>query len=67
MPQLDTSTWFTTILSMTLTLFMLLQLKLSKFLYPLHPTQKFTKTYHQTNPWEKKWTKTYLPHSLPLQ
>nr|YP_002929300.1 ATP synthase F0 subunit 8 [Galago senegalensis]BAH69186.1 ATP synthase F0 subunit 8 [Galago senegalensis] len=67
MPQLDTSTWTIPIISMTLTLFTLFQLKFSKFLYPLNPVQKTMKTMKQDNPWEKKWTKTYLPLSLPLQ
>nr|YP_002929313.1 ATP synthase F0 subunit 8 [Otolemur crassicaudatus]BAH69199.1 ATP synthase F0 subunit 8 [Otolemur crassicaudatus] len=67
MPQLDTSTWTITIISATLTLLILFQLKFSKFSHPLNPTPKITGALKQDNPWEKKWTKTYLPLSLPLQ
>nr|AGT52302.1 ATP synthase F0 subunit 8 [Nycticebus bengalensis]ATE90451.1 ATP synthase F0 subunit 8 [Nycticebus bengalensis] len=67
MPQLDTSTWTITIMSMILTLFILFQLELSKFMYPTNPTKKLTKPHKLESPWEMKWTKTYLPHSLPLQ
>nr|AHN49916.1 ATP synthase F0 subunit 8 [Otolemur crassicaudatus] len=67
MPQLDTSTWTITITSMTLTLLILFQLKFSKFPYPLIPTYKIMNPLKQDNPWEKKWTKTYLPLSLPPQ
>nr|YP_009184261.1 ATP synthase F0 subunit 8 [Cabassous chacoensis]ALO62262.1 ATP synthase F0 subunit 8 [Cabassous chacoensis] len=67
MPQLDTSTWFTIITSMLLSLFILMQLKFTKhgsFSQPQPTTMK--KQKHMT-PWETKWTKTYLPHSLHLQ
>ncbi|NP_007437.1 ATP synthase F0 subunit 8 (mitochondrion) [Ceratotherium simum] len=67
MPQLDTSTWSITIVSMIITLFIMFQLKLSKYSYPSSPELKLTKTPTHTTPWESKWTKTYLPLSLPQQ
>ncbi|YP_009178350.1 ATP synthase F0 subunit 8 (mitochondrion) [Prionailurus viverrinus] len=67
MPQLDTSTWFITIMSMIMTLFIVFQLKISKYLYPSNPELKSTATLKQLNPWEKKWTKIYSPLSLPQQ
>nr|WAR51164.1 ATP synthase F0 subunit 8 [Crocidura leucodon] len=67
MPQLDTSTWFITIISMLLTLFITFQLKISKFLYPNTPEPKSLKTMKQNIPWEIKWTKIYSPLSLPQQ
>nr|APQ40255.1 ATP synthase F0 subunit 8 [Viverricula indica] len=67
MPQLDTSTWFITIMSMIMTLFIVFQLKISKHLYPGNLEPKLTVTLKQLNPWEKKWTKIYSPLSLPQQ
>nr|YP_203281.1 ATP synthase F0 subunit 8 [Urva javanica]AAW32548.1 ATPase8 [Urva javanica] len=67
MPQLDTSTWFITIVSMITTLFIVFQLKLSKHLYPSNPELKSTISLKQPTPWEKKWTKIYSPLSLPQQ
>nr|YP_009048670.1 ATP synthase F0 subunit 8 [Anourosorex squamipes]AHZ18288.1 ATP synthase F0 subunit 8 [Anourosorex squamipes] len=67
MPQLDTSTWFITIISMLMTLFIVFQLKLSKFIYPQNPEPKTLETLKYNNPWELKWTKIYSPLSLPLQ
>nr|URW97326.1 ATP synthase F0 subunit 8 [Crocidura cf. neglecta UMMZ 174675] len=67
MPQLDTSTWFITIISMLLTLFILFQLKISKFMYPNMPEPKLLKTLKQATPWDSKWTKIYSPLSLPQQ
>nr|ARM56409.1 ATP synthase F0 subunit 8 [Dicerorhinus sumatrensis]ATX68472.1 ATP synthase F0 subunit 8 [Dicerorhinus sumatrensis]ATX68511.1 ATP synthase F0 subunit 8 [Dicerorhinus sumatrensis]ATX68550.1 ATP synthase F0 subunit 8 [Dicerorhinus sumatrensis]ATX68589.1 ATP synthase F0 subunit 8 [Dicerorhinus sumatrensis] len=67
MPQLDTSTWFITIMSMIITLFIVLQLKVSNHLHPSNPELKPTKTLTHTTPWESKWTKIYSPLSLPLQ
>nr|YP_010492273.1 ATP synthase F0 subunit 8 [Bassaricyon gabbii]UWM94675.1 ATP synthase F0 subunit 8 [Bassaricyon gabbii] len=66
MPQLDTSTWFITILSMILTLFFIFQLKLSKHSFLNNPEPKSTPLPKATTPWEKKWTKIYSPLSLPL-
>nr|QOQ85393.1 ATP synthase F0 subunit 8 [Phocoena phocoena] len=63
MPQLDTSTWLLTILSMMFTLFALLQLKISKHLYFPSPKPMFTKTQKQRAPWSHTWTKIYLPLS----
>nr|AMO66380.1 ATP synthase F0 subunit 8 [Doedicurus sp. FD-2016a] len=66
MPQLDTSTWFTIITSMLLSLFILMQLKLTKH-SPFSPPQPLmTEKPKHSAPWETKWTKTYLPHSLHL-
>nr|YP_002887576.1 ATP synthase F0 subunit 8 [Coelodonta antiquitatis]ACQ73046.1 ATP synthase F0 subunit 8 [Coelodonta antiquitatis]QIU82767.1 ATP synthase F0 subunit 8 [Coelodonta antiquitatis]WNR50613.1 ATP synthase F0 subunit 8 [Coelodonta antiquitatis] len=67
MPQLDTSTWFITIMSMIITLFIMFQLKISSHLHPPNPELKSTKTLTYTTPWESKWTKIYSPLSLPLQ
>nr|YP_009253222.1 ATP synthase F0 subunit 8 [Capricornis sp. YZ-2016]AIE11301.1 ATPase subunit 8 [Capricornis sp. HD-2014]ANK78295.1 ATP synthase F0 subunit 8 [Capricornis sp.]QKZ93791.1 ATP synthase F0 subunit 8 [Capricornis milneedwardsii]UNN52173.1 ATP synthase F0 subunit 8 [Capricornis sp. 1 GL-2022]UNN52186.1 ATP synthase F0 subunit 8 [Capricornis sp. 2 GL-2022]UNN52225.1 ATP synthase F0 subunit 8 [Capricornis sp. 3 GL-2022] len=66
MPQLDTSTWLTMILSMFLTLFIIFQLKISKHNFYYNPELTTTKTPKQSNPWETTWTKIYLPLSLPL-
>nr|UFR83421.1 ATP synthase F0 subunit 8 [Microtus miurus] len=67
MPQLDTSTWFTTVLSTTITLFILMQLKISLHSFPQNPSVKSVKLTKTNNPWELKWTKIYSPLSLPLQ
>nr|YP_010574450.1 ATP synthase F0 subunit 8 [Neotoma albigula]UZH94544.1 ATP synthase F0 subunit 8 [Neotoma albigula] len=67
MPQLDTSTWFTTILSSTITLFILMQLKISTQDFPLTPSIQPALLTNTTTPWESKWTKIYSPLSLPLQ
>nr|YP_654266.1 ATP synthase F0 subunit 8 [Galemys pyrenaicus]AAW23996.1 ATP syntahse F0 subunit 8 [Galemys pyrenaicus] len=66
MPQLDTSTWFTTILGTIMTLFILFQLKISKHMFYLTPEAKTMKSLKHENPWETKWTKIYSPLSLPL-
>nr|AAN84901.1 ATPase subunit 8 [Galeopterus variegatus] len=66
MPQLDTSTWFTSIMFMILTLFIVFQLKLLKFNYYLNPMEKPVKLLKPKSPWEKKWTKIYFtPSQLP--
>nr|NP_955670.1 ATP synthase F0 subunit 8 [Jaculus jaculus]CAC95201.1 ATPase subunit 8 [Jaculus jaculus] len=65
MPQLDTSTWFITIVSMFLSLFVLLQTKISSFIFPPIPSPKFLVSQKLENPWNSKWTKIYLPLSLP--
>nr|YP_778738.1 ATP synthase F0 subunit 8 [Neophoca cinerea]CAJ56927.1 ATPase subunit 8 [Neophoca cinerea] len=67
MPQLDTSTWFTTIVSMILTLFIVFQLKISKHHFPMSPELKPLSAPKTNIPWEKKWTKIYSLLSLPLQ
>nr|QEI26347.1 ATP synthase F0 subunit 8 [Pipistrellus pygmaeus] len=66
MPQLNTSTWFITIVSMVLTLYIIFQLKISKHYYYSNPEPSLTKSQKHTTPWETKWTKIYLPLSLPL-
>nr|YP_009234304.1 ATP synthase F0 subunit 8 [Myotis muricola]YP_009442733.1 ATP synthase F0 subunit 8 [Myotis atacamensis]AMB65563.1 ATP synthase F0 subunit 8 [Myotis muricola]ATO90560.1 ATPase subunit 8 [Myotis atacamensis] len=65
MPQLDTSTWFITIISMIITLFIMFQLKISKHHYYNNPEPLVTKSQKHSTPWEVKWTKIYLPLSLP--
>nr|YP_009368209.1 ATP synthase F0 subunit 8 [Lepilemur seali]ADP68301.1 ATP synthase F0 subunit 8 [Lepilemur seali] len=67
MPQLNTSTWFMTISSMILTLFVVFQLKILKLNYPLNPTLKTISKHNRTNPWELKWTKIYSPLLSLLQ
>nr|QYC36841.1 ATP synthase F0 subunit 8 [Hapalomys delacouri] len=67
MPQLDTSTWFITIVSSTLTLFILFQLKLNSHVFPSSPLTKTLKSLKTENPWELKWTKIYSPLLLPQQ
>nr|QHB76921.1 ATP synthase F0 subunit 8 [Hylomyscus denniae]QHB76932.1 ATP synthase F0 subunit 8 [Hylomyscus denniae]QHB76964.1 ATP synthase F0 subunit 8 [Hylomyscus denniae] len=67
MPQLDTSTWFITIISSLVTLFILFQLKISSQSFPLPPSPKTLTTLKTKNPWESKWTKIYSPLSLPQQ
>nr|WRI60700.1 ATP synthase F0 subunit 8 [Bos primigenius] len=66
MPQLDTSTWLTMILSMFLTLFIIFQLKVSKHNFYHNPELTPTKMLKQNTPWETKWTKIYLSLLLPL-
>nr|YP_010710548.1 ATP synthase F0 subunit 8 [Macrotus waterhousii]WCZ70575.1 ATP synthase F0 subunit 8 [Macrotus waterhousii] len=65
MPQLDTSTWFVTILSTILTLFIIIQLKISSHYYYSTPEPKTTKMIESLTPWELKWTKICSPLSLP--
>nr|Q3L6W9.1 RecName: Full=ATP synthase protein 8; AltName: Full=A6L; AltName: Full=F-ATPase subunit 8 [Ailurus fulgens]AAU00465.1 ATP synthase F0 subunit 8 [Ailurus fulgens] len=65
MPQLDTSTWSITITSVVLTLFIMFQLKILKSSFPNNPEPKSTPMLKTSMPWEKKWTKIYLPLSLP--
>nr|YP_001542746.1 ATP synthase F0 subunit 8 [Melursus ursinus]ABM63243.1 ATP synthase F0 subunit 8 [Melursus ursinus]QCU46331.1 ATP synthase F0 subunit 8 [Melursus ursinus]QCU46344.1 ATP synthase F0 subunit 8 [Melursus ursinus]QCU46357.1 ATP synthase F0 subunit 8 [Melursus ursinus] len=65
MPQLDTSTWSITILSMVLTLFIMFQLKISKHKCPEAPEPKSPLPPKKLMPWEEKWTKIYSPLSLP--
>nr|AIZ57874.1 ATP synthase F0 subunit 8 [Myodes glareolus]AIZ57886.1 ATP synthase F0 subunit 8 [Myodes glareolus]AIZ57990.1 ATP synthase F0 subunit 8 [Myodes glareolus]AIZ58003.1 ATP synthase F0 subunit 8 [Myodes glareolus] len=67
MPQLDTSTWFITVLSTIITLFTLMQLKISLHIFPQPPSAKSIELMKTNNPWESKWTKIYLPLSLPQQ
>nr|QHN51443.1 ATP synthase F0 subunit 8 [Arvicola amphibius]QHN51456.1 ATP synthase F0 subunit 8 [Arvicola amphibius]UFR83135.1 ATP synthase F0 subunit 8 [Arvicola amphibius] len=67
MPQLDTSTWFITALSTTITLFILMQLKISLHNFPQTPLAKSIQLMKTDNPWETKWTKIYSPLSLPQQ
>nr|YP_001542759.1 ATP synthase F0 subunit 8 [Helarctos malayanus]ABM63269.1 ATP synthase F0 subunit 8 [Helarctos malayanus]UML39790.1 ATP synthase F0 subunit 8 [Helarctos malayanus]WFF50929.1 ATP synthase F0 subunit 8 [Helarctos malayanus]WFF50942.1 ATP synthase F0 subunit 8 [Helarctos malayanus]WFF50981.1 ATP synthase F0 subunit 8 [Helarctos malayanus] len=65
MPQLDTSTWSVTILSMVLALFIVFQLKVSKYKYPETPTPKSFSLSKKLMPWEEKWTKICSPLLLP--
>nr|ALF62874.1 ATP synthase F0 subunit 8 [Choloepus hoffmanni] len=63
MPQLNTSTWSIIILSMLISLFILMQLKLTKHNFPASPMPKTPTTTKHPTPWEMKWTKTYSPLS----
>nr|QOU09996.1 ATP synthase F0 subunit 8 [Hybomys sp. n. VVB-2020] len=63
MPQLDTSTWFITIISSMITLFILFQLKISSQTFPGAPSPKILMTQKTKTPWELKWTKIYSPLS----
>lgn len=54
MPQLDTSTWFITILSSTITLFVLIQLKISIINFPLSPSIKSTELVKIGSVWLQK-------------
>nr|APC60564.1 ATP synthase F0 subunit 8 [Carterodon sulcidens] len=63
MPQLDTSTWLTVISSMMMSLFIIFQLKILTHQFPMNPQLKYQNQKNQKTPWEKKWTKTYLPLS----
>nr|YP_010126781.1 ATP synthase F0 subunit 8 [Phalanger orientalis]QPO06086.1 ATP synthase F0 subunit 8 [Phalanger orientalis]QPO06099.1 ATP synthase F0 subunit 8 [Phalanger orientalis]QPO06112.1 ATP synthase F0 subunit 8 [Phalanger orientalis]QPO06125.1 ATP synthase F0 subunit 8 [Phalanger orientalis]QPO06138.1 ATP synthase F0 subunit 8 [Phalanger orientalis] len=66
MPQLDTSTWSLTITLMLISLFCVYQMKMiNQTMISITPYDKKDTTKPQL-PWEKKWTKIYLPHSLPL-
>nr|WIF29554.1 ATP synthase F0 subunit 8 [Hylomys suillus microtinus]WRI60449.1 ATP synthase F0 subunit 8 [Hylomys peguensis]WRI60566.1 ATP synthase F0 subunit 8 [Hylomys peguensis] len=65
MPQLDTSSWFWTIIFTLITLFIIFQLKLSNYNFFSYPEVKKTKVLNYNNPWEMKWTKICSPHSLP--
>nr|YP_010938280.1 ATP synthase F0 subunit 8 [Hipposideros lylei]WLE64395.1 ATP synthase F0 subunit 8 [Hipposideros lylei] len=65
MPQLDTSTWLVTILSMVFTLFIIMQLKISKHIFHSNPEPLEVKSLKHLTPWETKWTKIYSPLSLP--
>uniref|UniRef100_UPI00315D9DEA ATP synthase F0 subunit 8 n=1 Tax=Corynorhinus mexicanus TaxID=712049 RepID=UPI00315D9DEA len=65
MPQLNTSTWSVTIMSTILTLFIMFQLKFSKYYFYPNPEPMTTKPHEHKTPWETKWTKIYLPLSLP--
>nr|YP_009651543.1 ATP synthase F0 subunit 8 [Megatherium americanum]QDA81137.1 ATP synthase F0 subunit 8 [Megatherium americanum]QDA81150.1 ATP synthase F0 subunit 8 [Megatherium americanum]QDA81163.1 ATP synthase F0 subunit 8 [Megatherium americanum] len=67
MPQLNTSTWFITILSMYISLFALMQLKLAKHSFPASPTPEMPNTTKYLTPWEMKWTKICSPLSSPQQ
>nr|ALP86305.1 ATP synthase F0 subunit 8 [Hyosciurus ileile] len=67
MPQLNTSTWFITIISMFFALFILFQIKISNHPFPSNPSPKDDTLTQYNTPWESKWTKIYLPLSLPLQ
>nr|QIP52464.1 ATP synthase F0 subunit 8 [Casinycteris ophiodon] len=67
MPQLETSSWFITILSMILTLYIIMQLKISKHMYYQNPEPASTKKTKHSTPWQTKWTKIYSPLSLPQQ
>ncbi|YP_004425128.1 ATP synthase F0 subunit 8 (mitochondrion) [Rhinopithecus bieti] len=63
MPQLNTSTWFITIMTMLPALYLIMQLKLLNTNYHFSPLQKeVSNTQVFNNSWQLKWTKIYLPH-----
>uniref|UniRef100_UPI0030FE6E4E ATP synthase F0 subunit 8 n=1 Tax=Sapajus nigritus TaxID=867366 RepID=UPI0030FE6E4E len=64
MPQLDISPWPMVTLSMILTLFYAMQLKMLNFTFHTTTLSKLTKTQNQKTTWELKWTKIYLPLSM---
>nr|AXY95258.1 ATP synthase F0 subunit 8 [Trachypithecus pileatus] len=66
MPQLNTSTWFITIMTMLPALYLMMQLKLLNMKYYSPPSQKNLNTQAFNKPWQLKWTKIYLPHLQPL-
>nr|AIG23660.1 ATP synthase F0 subunit 8 [Spilocuscus maculatus] len=67
MPQLDTSTWFSTIALMLVSLFCVFQMKMiNQTMISITSQDKKDMTTKTQLPWEKKWTKIYLPHSSPL-
>nr|YP_010028981.1 ATP synthase F0 subunit 8 [Grammomys dolichurus]QOU09790.1 ATP synthase F0 subunit 8 [Grammomys dolichurus] len=61
MPQLDTTSWFITIVSSMITLFILFQLKISMQTFPSPASPKTLQAQKTKTPWELKWTKIYLP------
>nr|APC60577.1 ATP synthase F0 subunit 8 [Clyomys laticeps] len=63
MPQLDTSTWSITIMSMLIALFIMFQLKTQTHQFPANPQTTQSKQTKQMTPWNKKWTKIYSPLS----
>nr|YP_008379155.1 ATP synthase subunit 8 [Sapajus xanthosternos]AGM47675.1 ATP synthase subunit 8 [Sapajus xanthosternos] len=64
MPQLDISPWPMVTLSMILSLFYAMQLKMLNFTFHTTMLSKLTKTQNQKTTWELKWTKIYLPLSM---
>nr|QNM39147.1 ATP synthase F0 subunit 8 [Macaca nigra] len=67
MPQLDTSTWFTTIMAMLLTLYLTMQLKLLNMDHYQLPLTKNPNLQTHNTRWQPKWTKTCLPLSQSQQ
>nr|YP_009475804.1 ATP synthase F0 subunit 8 [Macaca sinica]AVM10383.1 ATP synthase F0 subunit 8 [Macaca sinica] len=65
MPQLDTSTWFTTIMTMLPTLYLIMQLKLLNTNYYQPPLTKNSNLLSHKTHWQPKWTKICLPPSQP--
>nr|AJO69333.1 ATP synthase F0 subunit 8 [Macaca fascicularis] len=67
MPQSDTSTWFTTIMTMLPTLYLITQLKLLNTNHYQPPLTKNSNLQPHSIHWQPKWTKTCLPLSQPQQ
>nr|QCL17415.1 ATP synthase F0 subunit 8 [Strigocuscus celebensis] len=64
MPQLDTSTWLPVITLTIISLFCVYQMKMiNHTMISITPQDKKYITPKNPLPWEKKWTKIYLPHS----
>nr|AEQ59318.1 ATP synthase F0 subunit 8 [Sapajus apella] len=64
MPQLDISPWPMVTLSMILTLFYAMQLKMLNFTFHTTTLSELTKMQNQKTTWELKWTKIYSPLSM---
>nr|QNM39057.1 ATP synthase F0 subunit 8 [Macaca nemestrina] len=67
MPQLDTSTWFTTIMTMLLTLYLIMQLKLLNMNPRQLPLTKNPNLQTHNIRWQPKWTKICSPNSQSQQ
>nr|YP_008379038.1 ATP synthase subunit 8 [Leontopithecus rosalia]AGM47532.1 ATP synthase subunit 8 [Leontopithecus rosalia] len=64
MPQLNIAPWPMVIMSMIITLFFIMQLKMLNFTFHYNPLPKLVETQKHKTTWELKWTKIYLPHSM---
>nr|YP_009019983.1 ATP synthase F0 subunit 8 [Macaca assamensis]AHK06870.1 ATP synthase F0 subunit 8 [Macaca assamensis]WDA96265.1 ATP synthase F0 subunit 8 [Macaca assamensis] len=67
MPQLDTSAWFTTIMTTLPTLYLIMQLKLLNMNHYQPPLAKNSNLQPRNTRWQPKWTKICLPLSQPQQ
>nr|AIG22867.1 ATP synthase F0 subunit 8 [Ailurops ursinus] len=65
MPQLNTSTWFPIITMTIISLFCVYQMKMiNHTMISITPQNNKNTTPKALFPWEKKWTKIYLPNSM---
>ncbi|YP_637014.1 ATP synthase F0 subunit 8 (mitochondrion) [Phascolarctos cinereus] len=68
MPQLNMSMWPLTITLTMLTFFCMYQLKMiNQTMTSMTPKNEKKMPTKTQLPWNKKWTKIYLPNSLPPQ